>query len=79
MHTTEEIGSGLSQEMWATPNTMDHLPPRSVFHQDRNREESNEEQLWPTPQATMDHLPPSEEQGRRSRQSEERGDPDQAI
>ena len=26
---TEECDSGLSQEMWATPNTMDHLPQRS--------------------------------------------------
>ena len=25
----EECDSGLSQEMWATPNTMDHLPQRS--------------------------------------------------
>ncbi len=26
---TEECDSGLSQEMWATPNTMDHLPQRT--------------------------------------------------
>ena len=26
---TEEIDYGSSDEMWATPNTMDHLPPRS--------------------------------------------------
>lgn len=29
MHPTEETEFGSSQEMWATPNTMDHLPQRS--------------------------------------------------
>lgn len=29
MRPTEEIESGSSPEMWATPNTMDHLPQRS--------------------------------------------------
>ena len=28
-HLTEETDSGSSVEMWATPNTMDHLPQRS--------------------------------------------------
>ena len=30
MPRTDEIESGSSQEMWATPNTMDHLPQRSA-------------------------------------------------
>ena len=67
MHPTEETDSGLSQEMWATPNTMDHLPPRSEeatkkmqegHRKGRSRPSNLREQvdeqtmkLWPTPNA----------------------------
>ena len=67
MLPTEEIDSGLSQEMWATPNTMDHLPPRSEeatkkmqdgHRKGRSRPSNLREQvdeqtmkLWPTPNA----------------------------
>ena len=67
MLPTEEIDSGLSQKMWATPNTMDHLPPRSEeatkkmqegHRKGRSRPSNLREQvdektmrLWPTPNA----------------------------
>ena len=67
MRHTEETDSGLSQEMWATPNTMDHLPPRSEeatkkmqqgHRKGRSKPSNLREQvdeqtmkLWPTPNA----------------------------
>ena len=67
MRPTEETDSGLSQEMWATPNTMDHLPPRSEeatkkmqqgHRKGRSKPSNLREQvdeqtmkLWPTPNA----------------------------
>ena len=67
MRRTEETDSGLSQEMWATPNTMDHLPPRSEeatkkmqqgHRKGRSKPSNLREQvdeqtmkLWPTPNA----------------------------
>jgi hypothetical protein len=68
VHRTEEIGSGLSQETWATPTTMDHLPPRSEeatekmqkgHRKGRSRPSNLREQvdektmmMWPTPDAS---------------------------
>jgi hypothetical protein len=65
VHRTEEIGSGSSQKTWATPTTMDHLPPRSEeatkklqegHRKGRSRPSNLREQvdektmmMWPTP------------------------------
>jgi hypothetical protein len=70
VHRTEEIGSGSSQETWATPTTMDHLPPRSEeankklqegHRKGRSRPSNLREQvdektmmMWPTPTANED-------------------------
>ena len=63
---TEEIAYGSSQDrdMWATPNSMDHLPPRSKEAMERqfattrkgrtkpsNLREQVHPDMWPTPQA----------------------------
>jgi hypothetical protein len=68
MPRTDATGSGLSEEMWATPNTMDHLPQRSAESTEKMmqgarkgrarpsnlREQVNPDtmQMWATPRTT---------------------------
>lgn len=62
----EGIGGGCSQERWATPNTMDSLPPKSpeALHREATivrpgrskpsnlRDQVSNQKMWPTPQAS---------------------------